>query len=411
MARVTASRWDQYRRLVQDRAAARIATVADARRLAMRRVPRAVFDYIDGWAGAGLTLAANEASIGAVQFRPRVGVTMGEPPPDLRVSVLGLPVAMPVLMSPIGYTRMMDPLGDVAGVSSAGKAGTIFTLSSMSGHTMSEVMAAATGPAWFQLYFLGGRAGAEKLVARAREAGFAGLVVTLDTQITGDRVREKQHRITPPLKLDLPTMRKMATQVAVRPGWLAAVAHDRFQVGIVNTQTLASAGQPMSPEEAFRRWVASPARWEDFTWLRDLWHGPILAKGIVTGDDARHAIDAGADAIIVSNHGGRQLDSLPGALRSLVEVVGAVGGEVEVLVDGGFRRGSDVAKALALGARAVMIGRAWAYGLAAAGQPGVERVLALFGDDLDRTLRLLGCASVSELSHSHVRVPQDWYGC
>jgi L-lactate dehydrogenase (cytochrome) len=402
------SRWDQYRRLVQDRAASRIATVADARRLAMRRVPRAVFDYIDGGAGAELTLGANLAAIEAVQFRPRVAVTMGVPAPGLRTSVLGVPVAMPVLMSPVGYTRMMEPGGDVAGVRAAGKAGTIFTLSSMSGHTMNEVMAAAAQPAWFQLYFLGGRAGAEKLVARAREAGFSGLVVTLDTQVTGNREREQRHRISPPLKLDLPTMRKMATQVAVRPGWLAGVAHDRFQLSIVNTETLGTRGEPMSSEEAFLHWVASPARWEDFTWLREQWRGPILAKGIVTGDDARRAIDSGADAIIVSNHGGRQLDSLPGALRSLVEVVDAVGAEVEVLVDGGFRRGADVVKAVALGARAAMVGRPWAYGLAAAGQPGVERVLALFREDLDRTLRLLGCASVAELNLSHVRVPQDW---
>jgi isopentenyl diphosphate isomerase/L-lactate dehydrogenase-like FMN-dependent dehydrogenase len=164
----------------------------------------------------------------------------------------------------------------------------------------------------------------------------------------------------------------------------------------------------MSSEDAFAQWVASPARWEDFAWLREQWRGPILAKGVVTGDDARRAIDSGADAIIVSNHGGRQLDSLPGALRSLVEVVDAVAGEVEVLVDGGFRRGADVVKAVALGARAVMVGRPWVYGLAAAGQPGIERVLALFREDLDRTLRLLGCASVAELNRSNVRVPQGW---
>jgi isopentenyl diphosphate isomerase/L-lactate dehydrogenase-like FMN-dependent dehydrogenase len=200
----------------------------------------------------------------------------------------------------------------------------------------------------------------------------------------------------------------MAMQVAIRPGWLAGIAHDRFQLSIINTETLGVAGQPMSSEEAFRRWVESPVRWEDFTWLREQWRGPILAKGIVTGDDARRAIDSGADAVIVSNHGGRQLDSLPGSLRSLVEVVDAIGGEVEVLVDGGFRRGPDVVKALALGARAVMVGRPWAYGLAAAGQPGIERVLELLREDLDRTLRLLGCASVAGLDRSYVRLPQDW---
>jgi len=402
------SLWNQYRKLVQERTAERIGTVADARRLASRRLPRALFDYIDGGASAELTLGANLAAIEAVQFRPRMGVTMGVPAPELRTSVLGFPVDMPILLSPVGYTRTMDPLGDIAGVRAADKAGTIFTLSSMSGHTMTEVTAAAARPAWFQLYFLGGRVGAEKLVARALQAGFSGLVLTLDTQITSNRERELRHRISPPIKVDLPTMRKMAMQVAIRPGWLAGIAHDRFQLSIINTETLGVAGQPMSSEEAFRRWVESPVRWEDFTWLREQWRGPILAKGIVTGDDARRAIDSGADAVIVSNHGGRQLDSLPGSLRSLVEVVDAIGGEVEVLVDGGFRRGPDVVKALALGARAVMVGRPWAYGLAAAGQPGIERVLELLREDLDRTLRLLGCASVAGLDRSYVRLPQDW---
>ena len=369
---------------------------------------RALFDYIDGGAGAENTVRANLAAIEAVQFRPRMGVTAGVPAPDLRTSVLGIPVAMPVLMSPVGYTRTMNPLGDVAGVRAAGNAGTIFTLSSMSGHTMGEVMAAAVKPAWFQLYFLGGRQGAKKLVARAQAAGFSGLVVTLDTQMTGNREREARHRITPPIRVDLATMKKMATQVAVRPGWLAAIAHDRFRLGIVNTETLGTSDQPVSVEEAFADWVAAPVAWDDFTWLRELWQGPILAKGIVTGDDAKRAIDNGANAVIVSNHGGRQIDSLPGSLRSLVEVLDAVGAEVEVLVDGGFRRGSDVAKAIALGARAVMIGRPWAYGLAAAGQPGVERVLALLREDLDRTLRLLGCPSAKELDRNYVRLPRDW---
>ena len=401
------SAWERYLRFVQDRAAARITTVADARRLARRRLPRAVFDYIEGGAGAEITVGANLAAIEAIQFRPRLSETTGVPP-RLGTTVLGFPVAVPVLMSPVGYTRTMDPLGDVAGARAAGRARTIFTLSSMSGHTMNEVMAAAAGPAWFQLYFLGGRPGAERLVARAAQAGFSGLVVTLDTQITGTRERELRHGLKLPIRVDLPTVKKMAAQVALHPGWLAGIAHDRFQLGIVNSETLGTGGRPMSVEEALRRWTESPPGWVDFSWLREQWRGPILAKGIVTAHDARRAVDNGADAIIVSNHGGRQLDSLPGALRSLVEVLDAVGSQVEVLVDGGFRRGADIAKALALGARAVMVGRPWAYGLAAAGQPGVERVLELLRADLDRTLRLLGCACVTELDRGYVRVPEHW---
>ena len=406
---MTTTRWDRYTDFMQARAAAKIATVDDARRLAQRRVPLAVFDYIDGGAGSESTLRANRSSIEAVQFLPRMGVTKGWPAPELTTTVLGTEVAMPILLSPIGFTRMMDPLGDVAGARAAAKAGTIFTVSSMSGHTMAEVVAAATQPPpWFQLYFLGGRAGAEQLVANAQKAGFGALAVTLDTQFPGNRERDQRIGLHPPLKLDRRTMRIMAPQVAVRPRWLADVAHDRFQLTLVNAASLGTPEEPMSAADALFHWIATPPTWEDFKWLRELWQGPILAKGIVTGDDARRALDHGADAIVVSNHGGRQLDSVPAGLPALVEVVDAVGPDVEVLVDGGFRRGADVVKAIAAGARAAMVGRAWAYGLAAAGQPGVDRILAILREDLDRTLRLLGCASVADLNRSHVRIPKDW---
>jgi len=397
--------WDRYQQFVQARAAARIASVDDARRLARRRVPRAVFDYIEGGGGLELTLRANRSVIESVRFRPRVGVTMGVPDPELVTSVLGLEVSMPVLMSPVGFTRMMNTRGDIAGASAAGKAGTVFTLSSMTGHEMVDVMTCATGPAWFQLYFMGGRAGAEQLVDRAKRAGFSALVLTMDTQIPGNRERERIH---PPLRLNASTVLKMAPQVALRPAWLADAARDRFQLELINAATVGPEDHPMSVPDALLHWIASPPRWEDFTWLREQFPGPVIAKGIVTGDDARRAIDAGAAAIVVSNHGGRQLDSLPGALRSLAEVVDAVGGQIEILVDGGFRRGEDVVKAVALGARAVMVGRAWAYGLAAAGEPGIDRVLALFREDLDRTLRLLGCASLAELDSSYLQLPADW---
>ena len=402
------SYWESYYRFAQRRAASRIVGVHDARRRARRRVPRAVFDYIDGGAGAEYTLRANRAALEAVHFRPRLGQTMGVPEPRLSTSVLGFEITMPVLMSPIGYTRMMNPLGDVAGARAASKAGTIFTLSSMTGHQMDEVVAASDGRAWFQLYFLGGRPGAEQLVDRASKAGFGALVVTLDTQITGNREREARNRLSPPLKLDLQTTLKMAPQVAIRPAWLVELARDRFHLELVNAEGLGDPSSPLSVPEVWRQWIVAPPRWEDFVWLREQWEGPIIAKGVVTGDDARRAIDAGADAIIVSNHGGRQLDSLPGALQSLAEVVDKVGAEVEVLVDGGFCRGQDVIKAIALGARAVMVGRAWAYALAAGGEPAIERILSLFRADIDRTLRLLGCASVSDLDRSYLQLPAAW---
>jgi isopentenyl diphosphate isomerase/L-lactate dehydrogenase-like FMN-dependent dehydrogenase len=388
--------------------AARIGTVADARRMARRRVPGPVWDYLEGGAGAETTLRANVDAFEQVEIRPRVAASQGTPAPDLTTTVLGTEVSMPLLLSPVGFTRMMDPAGDVAAAGAAGAAGTIFTLSSMSGHTIAEVAAAATGPAWFQLYFLGGRPGAEQLVDRARNAGYRALVVTVDTPVPGNRERDLRHGLTPPLQLDRRTIAKMAPRVLPHPRWLLDAARDRFQLDLVNASSLVLDGKVMSSAEALLYWLATPARWEDFAWLREQWDGPVVAKGLLTADDARRAVDAGADAVIVSNHGGRQLDSVAMSLAALVEVVTAVGTQVEVLVDGGVRRGADVVKAMALGAKAVMAGRAWAYGLAAAGRPGIDRVLGMLRQDIDRTMRLAGAATVADIDRTLVRVPIEW---
>ncbi len=390
------------------RAARRINTVGDARRLAQRRVPGPVWDYLDGGAAAEVTLRANVGAFEQVRFRPRSAASPPDPNPDLTTTVLDTTVSMPLLMSPVGFTRMMHSDGDLAAAAAAGAAGTIATLSSMSGHTIAEVAAAATGPLWFQLYFLGGRAGAEVLVAQAKAAGYRALLVTIDTEMPGNRERELRYGLSPPLQLDRRTIAKMAPLVLRRPRWLVAAAKDRFRVDLVNAASLEIDGKRLSSREALWLWLGSPARWDDFSWLRKHWDGPILAKGVLTGDDARRAVDAGADAVVVSNHGGRQLDPVAPSLEALVEVVAAVGDQVEVLVDGGIRRGADVVRAVALGARAAMIGRAWAYGLAAAGRPGVDRVLALLREDIDRTMRLVGAHRVADIDRSLVQIPRDW---
>ena len=380
--------------------ARRIWTVSEARQLARRRVPTAVFDYIDGGAEAELTMQANRTAIEALTFLPRMGATSGVPAPDLSASVLGKPVSMPVLLSPIGFTRMMERQGDVAGARAARDAGTIFTLSSMSSHTIEEVAAATSGTLWFQLYFLGGRSGAEQLISRAHAAGYHALVVTLDTQITGNRERDLRHRVKPPLRMSLTNVARFAPQVARHPRWLADFARDHFNLKLANAASVRTSTGTMSTDEALTYWGASPTRWEDFDWIRAQWNGPVMAKGILTAEDAKRAVDAGAEAIVVSNHGGRQLDGAPASFRALVRVLDAVGDQVEVIVDGGVRRGSDVVRAMALGATATMIGRPWAFGLAAAGEPGVAAVLEIFRADLDRTLRLLGCPSVRTLDRS-----------
>jgi isopentenyl diphosphate isomerase/L-lactate dehydrogenase-like FMN-dependent dehydrogenase len=375
--------------------------------MAVRRVPAPVRNYLEGGAGTEGTLQANLEAARAVGFRPRMGVT-GDAAPDLSTTVLGTPVSMPILLSPVGFTRMMHPTGDVAGTAAAGAAGTIATLSSMSGHHMGDVMAAATGPVWFQLYFLGGREGAEQLVSRARDLGFSALVVTMDTQIPGDRRRESQYGLSPPILVNRRTVTKMAPFVATRPRWLLDMALDGFSLDLVNASGLGPEGAPMSSTEARLRWVGAPPRWEDLTRLREQFGGPLLAKGILSPDDARRAVDSGADGVIVSNHGGRQLDGVLATFAALPGVLDAVGDQVEVLLDGGIRSGADAVRAVAMGARAAMVGRAWAYGLCAAGQSGVERVLGLLREDVDRTMRLLGVARVDDIDASLVEPPATW---
>lgn len=396
----------------EQRKARRIHTVDDARRLARRRVPAMVFDYVDGGAESERTMRANVEALAAVEFVPRMAVTVGTPGPDLTTTVLGTPLALPVILAPVGFTRSMDPSGDVAGARAAAAAGTVFTLSTMSGHPMEEVAAAfrdragseGRGGAWFQLYALGGRRGAEQLVERAQEAGYTTLVVTVDTQIVGSRERDLRHGSSIPIRLDPRTMVRFAPKVVAHPRWLFDAARDRFNFEIVHASSLGGPDQPLSVDDALIQWVLSPVTWDDFEWIRRRWNGPVVAKGVLTGADARRALDSGADAVVVSNHGGRQLDGAPATMPALVEVVDAIGDRAEVLVDGGIRRGSDVVRALALGARAVMVGRPWVYGLAAAGEPGVSRVLSVLRTGIDRTLRLMGSPSVQALDRSWVRV-------
>jgi isopentenyl diphosphate isomerase/L-lactate dehydrogenase-like FMN-dependent dehydrogenase len=393
--------------LGEGRVAPRIRTVHDARRLARRRVPRVVFDYIDGGAGAESTLRANQAAWGRVQFLPRTGMVV-RGGTDLSTQVLGKAISMPVVLAPVGFTRVMDPMGDVAGARAAAEAGTLLVQSTMSGHTMAEVAEASGGTAWFQLYGLGGRDGTEQLLERARAADFGALVLTLDTSALGNRERDLRYSSGIPLKVDWPTMARFAPRVVTRPRWVADVVKDHFTLAVVNAVTLGPPEGPMSAGEALGRWIASPIGFDDLGWIRERWNGPIVAKGLISADDARRAADHGIDAVVVSNHGGRQLDGVVATAPALVEVVAAVGSSMEVYVDGGIRRGMDVVRAVALGARAVLVGRPWVFGLAAAGQPGVARILSILRSDIDRTLRLLGCSSIAELDGSYVRVPGRW---
>jgi L-lactate dehydrogenase (cytochrome) len=392
--------------MMPNRALASLRTVEDARELARRRLPRVVFDYVDGAAETERTMRENRDAFESLGFVPKMAVPGAPVTPSLATTVLGAEVSLPVILAPVGFTRAMAPGGDVAGATAARSARTIFTMSTMSGHSIGDVAEAADGHGWFQLYGLGGRVGSEQLVRRARAAGFTALVVTVDTPIPGNRERDLHHGVSLPLRFTKETAWRFAPQALRRPRWLLDFARDGFSMDLPLSIGLGEADAPMTSDEAVIHWVLSPVTWDDFGWLAEAFEGPVIAKGILSAADARRAVDAGCAAVVVSNHGGRQLDGVAASLRALPEVVAEVGGEVEVLVDGGVRRGSDVAKALCLGARAVLVGRAWAYGLAAAGEPGVERVIQILRAELDRTLRLLGVASVAELDRSFVAQQQ-----
>jgi isopentenyl diphosphate isomerase/L-lactate dehydrogenase-like FMN-dependent dehydrogenase len=253
---------------------------------------------------------------------------------------------------------------------------------------------------------MGGRAAAEGAIERARVAGFNALVVTIDTPVSG--IRERDYRNGMKELLSGGPFEKIPylSQVLLRPGWVMDFLRDG---GMPKLQNVVVPGKgPMELIDVATALAESAVTWADLSWIRDLWKGPIMVKGVLTADDARRSIDEGAAAISVSNHGGRQLDGVPASLRALPEVVKAVNGQIEVLMDGGVRRGTDIAKAIALGARAVLCGRAYAYGLAAAGEAGVDRAIEILRTDLDRTLRLLGCPSVAALDRSYVNVPKSW---
>jgi L-lactate dehydrogenase (cytochrome) len=363
-----------------------------------------VFDYLDGGAEGEITLHENGRAFEDVTFRPRQAVTMSAC--DLRTRVLGLHLAFPFLLAPVGYSRLMHPRGEVAAASEAGKAGTAYILSTISGHRLEDVKAGSSGPVLFQLYLMGGRAAAEAVIERARVAGFAGLVVTIDTPVSGIRERDYRNGMKELISGSLLEKVPFLPNVLAHPGWLTSFLLDG---GLRALPNVVIPGQgPMPLLDVNTALASSAVAWADLRWIRDCWGGPIMVKGVLTGDDARRAVDEGAAAISVSNHGGRQLDGVPAALRALPEVVAAVNGQVDVLMDGGVRRGTDIVKAICLGARAVLCGRAYAYGLAAAGDAGVARAIEILQADLDRTLRLLGCPSVAALDRSYVNLPKSW---
>ena len=381
-----------------------VVNIEDLRRLARRRLPRSVFDYLDGGAEDEATLRENPRAFNDILFRPRTAVAFSQC--DMHVQVAGLDLAFPAILAPVGYSRLMHPEGEVAAAKAAGEIGTAYTLSTISGHKLEDVKAATKGPAWYQLYLLGGRAPAEAGIDRARRAGYAALVITVDTAVAGMRERDPRNGMKQLLGSSPFAKLPYLPEILTHPRWLAAFLADG---GVPPLHNVTMPGQgPMKLLDVAAALADAAVTWKDLEWIRKVWNGPIIVKGILTGDDARRAADEGAVAVIVSNHGGRQLDSVYPTIRALPEVVAAVNGRAEVLMDGGVRRGGDIIKAICMGARAVLIGRAYAYGMAAAGYPGIMRALEILRADVDRTLRLLGCQSISALDASYVHFPSSW---
>lgn len=375
-----------------------VVNIYDLRKLARRRLPDAVFDYLDGGAEDEFTLKDSARAFRDVVFKPRFAVATHSC--DLSVTFLGEKLDFPALLAPIGYSRLMHPRGELAASKAAGAAGTGYILSTLSGHTIEDVKSQSRGPTYYQLYLAGGRDAAEAGIARAKAAGYKALFVTIDTPVAGNRERDSRNGMKELMGRDLLAKLKYLPNILAHPGWLAAFIADGMARPFPNV--VVPGKGPLATIDVAAALEAAQVSWTDLKWIREIWQGPIVIKGVITVDDARRAVDAGAQAIVVSTHGGRQLDGVAGSLRVLPGIVEALQGRTEILFDGGIRRGSDIVRAMALGAKAVLLGRGYAYGMAAAGDAGIQRAIEIFRADIIRTLKLLGCASISALDSSFV---------
>jgi L-lactate dehydrogenase (cytochrome) len=395
-------RWSELRPLLRprplqldptERRLSRALTVADLRTVARRRTPRAVFDYTDGAAEAEASLRRAREAFERVEFRPRVlrDVTAV----DTTTSILGRPSALPLAFAPTGFTRMMHHQGERAVVRVAEAVGIPYALSTLGTTSIEDVAAAAPGARrWFQLYVWRDRGAGKELVERARAAGYEALILTVDVPVAGARLRDARNGLTIPPSLTLRTV-------------LDAATHPAWWFNLLSTEPLEFASLTSSEgtvAELINRMFDPSLTVRDVEWLRETWSGPLIVKGIQHVDDARMVVDAGVDAVVVSNHGGRQLDRAPTPLEVLPAVVEAVGDRAEVLLDGGVRSGADVVAAVALGARACLVGRAYLYGLMAGGERGVRRSVDILAVEIARTLQLLGVDAVGGLAPEHVRL-------
>lgn len=379
-------------------ASPRVVNIKDLRRLARARLPDSVFDYLDGAADDEVTLKDSEKAFQEVFFKPRFAVATSAC--DLSVTVLGQKLDLPFILGPIGYSRLMHPRGELAASAAAGRHGTAYILSTLSGHRIEDVKAQSQGPTFYQLYLAGGRGAAEEAIARAKACGYKALFVTIDTPVAGNRERDVRNGMKELMGKNPFKKLKYLPNILAHPSWLAGFIADGMTRPFPNIVIPGSG--PLAAIDVAAALESAQVSWTDLKWIRQLWDGPIVMKGVMTVDDARRSVDYGAQGVVVSTHAGRQLDGVPASLRVLPAIVDAVGDKTEVLYDGGIRRGADVVRAIAMGAKAVLLGRGYAYGMAAAGDAGIDRAIEIFRADIIRTLKLLGCASVSQLNASYI---------
>jgi L-lactate dehydrogenase (cytochrome) len=394
-------RWSELRPLLRtrgvrldatERRLATVASIPDLRLLARRRAPRAVFDYTDGAAGDEIGLLRSRQAYARVEFQPTILKDVSAV--DTSTMILGRPAALPLVFAPTGFTRMMHTEGEPAAARVAARTGIPYALSTMGTTSIERLAAASDGRRWFQLYLWRDREASRDFVVRAREAGYEALVLTVDTPVAGSRLRDVRNGLTIPPSLSMRTV----TEAALHPAWwfdllttepLEFASLNRFEGTVAEL-----VGKMFDPAATI----------DDLTWLRSVWDGPLIVKGIQTVADARSVVDVGADAVIVSSHGGRQLDRAPTPLEVLPAVVEAVGERAEVYVDGGILSGGDIVAAVAFGARAALVGRAYLYGLMAGGERGVQRAADILRAEVAGTLALLGVTRVADLGREHVRL-------
>jgi len=388
----------RFRRFELDpvlRRLARAASVEDLRRIARRRLPGGVFDYIDGAAEDERTLARNSGAFERVEFRPRVMVDVSKV--DTSTTLLGQPLDFPLVLAPTGFTRMPDPQGELAVARAAERANLPYTLSTLSTRSIEEVAAVSGGRKWFQVYVWRDRGLVREMLQRAAESGYEAIMITVDTAVLGRRERDVRRGFTLPPKIGLDTI----LSGALHPGWTWSFVRSE-PIAFANVAG-SSVGDAVNLADYINSQFDPALSWKDVEWFQSQWSGPIILKGVQTVEDARIAASAGVQAIALSNHGGRQLDGAPPPLELVAPVADAVGDQVEIICDGGVRRGSDIVKAVALGARACMAGRAYLYGLAAGGERGVDHVLDHLREGVERTLALSGAGKIENLGREYVR--------